>query len=87
MIWMMSSSHISRILHRFRVVRPAGLPVVQRWAVSNVLEAAMRHHQWVSEHRHAAPAPVVTLGWTQFTLILIIIAAVLLLTGAVVLPI
>jgi hypothetical protein len=46
----------------------------------------MRHHAWVSEHRHAIPKPPLTLGWTQFALILIVIAAVLLLTGAVVLP-
>jgi hypothetical protein len=46
----------------------------------------MRHHQWVSIHRPAALAPMTTLGWTQFTIILIVIAAVLLLTGAVVWP-
>lgn len=43
----------------------------------------MRHHAWVSERRHEPSAPV-TIGWTQFTLILIVIAAVILLTGAVV---
>jgi len=46
----------------------------------------MRHHAQVSEHRHILPAPIATLGWTQFTIILIVIAAVLLLTGAVVWP-
>jgi hypothetical protein len=46
----------------------------------------MRHHAWVSERRHTESAPPVTLGWMQFTLILIVIAAVLLLTGAVVMP-
>lgn len=58
----------------------------ERLTVSKVLEGAMRHHAWVSEHRHAEPASPVTLGWMQFTFILIVIAAVLLLTGAVVLP-
>lgn len=46
----------------------------------------MRHHQWVSIRRHPTLAPVTTLGWTQFTIVLIVIAAVLLLTGALVWP-
>lgn len=46
----------------------------------------MRHHAFVSEHRHAEPVRPVTLGWMQFTLILIVIAAVLLLTGAILQP-
>lgn len=45
----------------------------------------MRHHVWVSERRHPLTPPF-TLGWTQFAIILIVIAAVLLLTGALVLP-
>lgn len=46
----------------------------------------MRHHAFVSEHRHVKAARPVTLGWMQFTLILIVIAAVLLLTGATLQP-
>lgn len=59
---------------------------IRRPAVSNVLEGAMRHHAWVSERRHPLLAPPFTLGWTQFGIILLVIAAVIVLTGVVVLP-
>lgn len=48
----------------------------------------MRHHQWVSDLRHAPtqPRPLATLGWTQFVIVGIVIVAVLVLTGALILP-
>jgi hypothetical protein len=48
----------------------------------------MRHHQWVSDvhQAHPGPGPIATLGWTQFTIVAVIIAAVLLLAGAVIWP-
>lgn len=48
----------------------------------------MRHHQWTAEIRHASPEPkpLTTLGWMQFAIVAGVIAAVLLLTGVVILP-
>ncbi|MBI2223278.1 MAG: hypothetical protein HYU53_18975 [Acidobacteria bacterium] len=48
----------------------------------------MRHHQFVSDtrHAHSGPGPIATLGWTEFAIAAAIIAAVLLLAGIVIFP-
>ena len=46
----------------------------------------MRHPAWVSGRRHGMLNPPFKLGWTEFAIILIVIVAVVFLTGALVLP-
>jgi hypothetical protein len=47
----------------------------------------MKHHQFVSDARpHATLRPIATLGWTQFTIVAVVIAAVLLIAAALIWP-
>ncbi len=47
----------------------------------------MKHHEFVSGIRpRVGMRPIATLGWTQFAIVAVVIAAVLLLTGVAILP-
>ena len=55
--------------------------------VSKPTGAAMKHHEFVSGIRpRVGLRPIATLGWTQFAIVAVVIAAVLLLTGVAILP-